>query len=113
MQANGGKGANQAVSAARLGGDVSFVTSIKTDSIGDELLNHFGNEGIDCSAVLRTPDVSTGIALIVIDKKGENIINVNSGAMLKAHIERFAVNGAKKSPYTPTARMQHAKLKTI
>ena len=80
MQANGGKGANQAVAAARLGGDVSFVTAIGTDSIGDALLKHFENEGIDCSAVSRIADVSTGIALIVIDKKGENIITVNPGA---------------------------------
>lgn len=80
MQANGGKGANQAVAAARLGGDVSFVTAIGTDSIGDALLKHFENEGIDRSAVSRIADVSTGIALIVIDKKGENIITVNPGA---------------------------------
>ncbi|MGN1256918.1 MAG: ribokinase [Bacteroidaceae bacterium] len=80
MQANGGKGANQAVAAARLGGDVCFVTSIGTDTIGDELIKHFHSEGIDCSAVFRTPDASTGIALIVIDSKGENIITVNPGA---------------------------------
>lgn len=90
MQANGGKGANQAVAAARLGGDVSFVTSIGNDSIGDELLKHFGQEGIDCSAVLRTPDVSTGIALIVIDNKGENIITVNPGANALLTCERIA-----------------------
>ncbi|MGN0232853.1 MAG: ribokinase [Bacteroidaceae bacterium] len=80
MQANGGKGANQAVAAARLGGDVCFVTSIGTDTIGDEIVRHFQSEGIDCSAVFRALDTSTGIALIVIDSRGENIITVNPGA---------------------------------
>ena len=47
MQANGGKGANQAVAAARLGGEVSFVTAIGTDGIGDALLSHFKSEGLD------------------------------------------------------------------
>lgn len=90
MQANGGKGANQAVAAARLGGDVSFLTSIGVDSIGDTLLKHFESEGIDCSAVIRVAGASTGIALIMIDKKGENIITVNPGANAMLTSERMA-----------------------
>lgn len=92
MQAYGGKGANQAVAAARLGGDVSFITALGGDSLGDELAANFRKENIDTTALYRLDGVSTGIALIMVDATGENCIAVNPGAnamltpaMLDAH----------------------------
>lgn len=80
MQAYGGKGANQAMAARRLGGDVTFITTLGKDSLGRELLENFSREGIDTSAITCIEGVSTGIALILIDKEGENCIAVNPGA---------------------------------
>lgn len=80
MQANGGKGANQAIAASRLGGDVTFISALGDDSLGTSLLAHFNEEGIDTENVFRIGGESTGIALILIDSKGENVIAVNPGA---------------------------------
>lgn len=77
---NGGKGANQAVAAARLGGDVAFVCKLGTDGFGDNTYRMLESEGIDVSHVTRTSEVSSGVALITVDRNGENTIVVNSGA---------------------------------
>jgi ribokinase len=76
----GGKGANQAVAAARLGSRVSFVGAVGTDDLGDEALRHLGGEGVDVSGTVRVEDVPTGVAVIVVDERGENQIAVASGA---------------------------------
>ena len=78
--APGGKGANQAVAAARAGGDVVFVASLGADSIGDEALAGYKREGIDVSYVKRDPENATGVALILVDARGQNLISVASGA---------------------------------
>ena len=80
MVNNGGKGANQAVAAARLGGDVAFVCKLGTDGFGDNTYRMLESEGIDVSHVTRTSEVSSGVALITVDRNGENTIVVNSGA---------------------------------
>ncbi|MBV8219877.1 MAG: ribokinase [Solirubrobacterales bacterium] len=72
----GGKGANQAVAAARLGADVTFVGRIGSD---DLVLRSLENEGIDTTAVVRD-DGETGVALIMVDAAGENVIVVAPGA---------------------------------
>jgi ribokinase len=72
----GGKGANQAVAAARLGATVRFVGRIGTD---DLVLRSLDREGIDTSAVARD-DGETGVALILVDASGENVIVVAPGA---------------------------------
>ena len=72
----GGKGANQAVAAARLGAEVSFVGRIGTD---DLVLQSLEREGVDTTAVVRD-DGATGVALIVVDAGGENMIVVAPGA---------------------------------
>jgi ribokinase len=72
----GGKGANQAVAAARLGAEVSFVGRIGTD---DLVLQSLEREGVDTAAVVRD-DGATGVALIVVDADGENMIVVAPGA---------------------------------
>ena len=75
----GGKGANQAVAAARLGAPVSFVGAVGDDEMGDEAVRALAAEGIDVSGVSRLED-PTGVALIVVDSAGENQIAVASGA---------------------------------
>jgi ribokinase len=76
----GGKGANQAVAAARLGADVRFVGAVGNDDLGDEALDGLTGEGVDVSGALRLDDVPTGVAVIVVDARGENQIAVASGA---------------------------------
>jgi ribokinase len=76
----GGKGANQAVAAARAGGRVALVGAVGADDLGDEALRELSEEGIDVSSVARLDDVATGVAAIVVDERGENLIAVASGA---------------------------------
>src|SRR5690242_19344599 len=72
----GGKGANQAVAAARLGAEVRFVGRIGTD---DLVLRSLEREGVDTSGVSRD-DGESGVALILVDARGENVIVVAPGA---------------------------------
>jgi ribokinase len=77
---HGGKSANQAVAAARLGAQVAFVGAVGDDELGADAVAALEREGIDCSGVARLEDVPTGVALIVVDEAGENQIAVASGA---------------------------------
>jgi ribokinase len=78
--AAGGKGANQAVAAARAGGRVTFVARVGDDDFGARALAAFEAEGIDTRFVARAPASPSGIALITVDDRGENSISVASGA---------------------------------
>jgi len=78
--AAGGKGANQAVAAARAGGEVTFVARVGDDLFGENAIAGFRRDGIDVAHVLKTPDAASGIALIMVDRGGENSIAVASGA---------------------------------
>jgi ribokinase len=78
--APGGKGANQAVAAARAGGHVTFVARVGDDLFGERALESFGRDGVDTRFVFRTPGAPSGIALINVDERGENSISVASGA---------------------------------
>jgi ribokinase len=75
----GGKGANQAIAAARLGGHVQMVGRIGNDSFGQELLKNLNNNQVDISNVLKVKE-PTGTALITVDAKGQNSIIVVPGA---------------------------------
>jgi ribokinase len=75
----GGKSANQAVAAARLGASVSFVGAVGSDEMGTEAVAELAREGIDVSLIARV-GAPTGVALIVVDAAGENKIAVASGA---------------------------------
>jgi ribokinase len=77
---HGGKSANQAVAAARLGASVAFVGAVGEDDLGADAVAALEREGIDCSGVARLDDAPTGVALIVVDEAGENLIAVASGA---------------------------------
>jgi ribokinase len=76
----GGKGANQAVAAARAGARVAITGAVGADAFGAETLRELTAEGIDVSTVARLETVPTGVAAIVVDESGENQIAVASGA---------------------------------
>ena len=76
----GGKGANQAVAAARAGGAVAFMGMVGEDDFGEQALAELRDEGIDVSAVVRSAAAATGVACVVVDERGENQIAVASGA---------------------------------
>lgn len=76
----GGKGANQAVTAARLGGEVTFITRVGNDIFGQQALKLFQRETINDRYVMADTDHSSGVALIIVDGKGENAISVAPGA---------------------------------
>ncbi len=78
----GGKGSNQAVAAARLGADVTFVGRIGQDVFAEAALNFWKQEHINTTYVVRDPNNSTGVAPIWVDSQGENMIIVVLGANL-------------------------------
>ena len=78
--ARGGKGANQAVAAARAGGSVALIACLGDDALGDDTLAALAAEGIDVDGVRRIAATPSGVALILVDEQGENSIAVASGA---------------------------------
>jgi ribokinase len=89
----GGKGANQAVAAARLGGSVCMVGRVGQDAFGDLLLQSLAADGVDTAAVDRDPDEPTGVALILVEEGGQNLIAVAPGANARVgprEVERAA-----------------------
>lgn len=76
----GGKGANQAVAAARLGAKTIFIGKVGDDDFGNSTLSHLKEEGIDTSFIYRSTKASSGVALITTVVGGENTIIVNPGA---------------------------------
>ncbi|TJY69367.1 ribokinase [Arthrobacter sp. CAU 1506] len=76
----GGKSANQAVAAGRLGGNVALIGAVGEDSNGDMLLASVAGAGVDVSRVRRTAGVETGVAVITVDAAGENSIVISPGA---------------------------------
>lgn len=76
----GGKGANQAVAAAKLGAEVYFVAKLGDDIFAEQSLNNFKKEGINTKYVIQTKEAPTGVALITVDNAGNNVIVVAPGA---------------------------------
>ena len=76
----GGKGANQAVAAARLGARVTMVGRVGSDAFGEQMLKTVASEGIDTRFIGVDPQNATGVALITVDAQGQNSIAVASGA---------------------------------
>ena len=83
----GGKGANQAVAARRLGGEVRMVGKVGKDSFGKALVKNMVSEKVDVSGVASITGVSSGVALIVVDTEGQNTIVVSSGANMSLRPE--------------------------
>jgi len=79
----GGKGANQAVCAAKLGGRVFFIGKMGKDMMREKLTRSMKNDGVRLDRLIIDPEESTGIALITVDGKGQNEIVVVSGSNMK------------------------------
>ncbi|MGQ9367230.1 ribokinase [Azospirillum sp. ST 5-10] len=89
----GGKGANQAVAAARLGAEVLMVTKVGDDIFADNTIRNFGACGIDTRFVERVPGTSSGVAPIFVEPSGENSILIVKGAnalLSPADVDRAA-----------------------
>lgn len=80
LQAMGGKGANQAMAAHRLGGDVNFITCLGNDSNGQTTLKYYSQEELNVAHSQMADDTPSGTAMILVDQKGENMIVINPGA---------------------------------
>lgn len=83
----GGKGANQAVAAVRLGGSVSFMAKVGNDHFGSRSIEQYKAEGIDVEHILIDNELPSGVALIMVDANGENCIAVASGANAMLRVE--------------------------
>lgn len=91
--AAGGKGANQAVAAARAGGQVTFVARVGRDMFGDQALAGFVQDGINVDHIVRDESAPSGVALIFVARDGENSIAVAGGAngqLSPADVQRAA-----------------------
>jgi len=89
----GGKGANQAVAAARAGSKVLFMGKIGRDEFGDEMISQLSKEGITTDFIIRDEHEHSGVAFIMIDENGENMISVAPGAnatLSKEEIDKHA-----------------------
>ena len=80
IMAPGGKGANQAVAAAKLGAEVYFIAKLGDDIFGSTSLGNFKKEGVNTKYVLQTQEAPSGVALIMVDERGNNSIVVAPGA---------------------------------
>ena len=76
----GGKGSNQAIAAARLNGEISFITKVGKDSHSEMALNLYKEAGVKTHSIIQDEKLFTGVAGIMIDKDGNNAINIISGA---------------------------------
>jgi len=80
LMAPGGKGANQAVAAAKLGARVCFVAKLGDDLFGRQSLDNFRKEGLDTTHITLSDEAPSGVALIMVDEAGNNVIAVAPGA---------------------------------
>lgn len=90
----GGKGANQAVAASRMGGDVTMVGRVGSDNFGDSLIQGLLENNVKTTHVIKDAEAPTGIAMVSVAEDGENMIVVASGANLKVNAED--VNNARE-----------------
>ncbi|MEJ3657062.1 ribokinase [Actinomycetes bacterium KLBMP 9759] len=90
----GGKGANQALAARRLGADVTMVAAVGKDTAADDALAVLRAEGVDLRAVRIDPELPTGHALITVDAGGETTIIVAAGANARPAVEPADLAGA-------------------
>ena len=98
----GGKGANQAVAAARAGGEVHFICRVGSDPFGLSAMEHYENEGIDVSGIVKDEKAPTGVAVITVNAEGENSIIVASGANALLSIKDVAIENLAKADWLIT-----------
>lgn len=91
-QSLGGKGANQAVASVRSGSNTIFIGKVGIDSYGDRMISQLNNEGVDIEHIIRDPYESSGIAFIMIDENGDNMISVVPGANFNLTPEDVRIN---------------------
>lgn len=89
MQTFGGKGANQAVAAARAGGMVTFVNCVGDDPHAEQMVQNFNEDGIDTSHIFRESGISSGAALIMVGESGNNYLSIAPGANYRLTPERI------------------------
>lgn len=80
ITSGGGKGANQAIAAQRLGAKVAFIGAVGTDDVGQQMLNLLRAAAINVDGIAQLADHTTGQAFITVDEQGENRIMINAGA---------------------------------
>src|SRR5512135_1907224 len=85
----GGKGANQAVAAARLGASVAMVGCVGRDAFGEMLIENLKQNHVDAGLIRRDPSAATGTAIITVDAGGENSIVLSPGANAKVDAEHI------------------------
>lgn len=90
VKVNGGKGANQAVAAARAGGNVVFISCLGNDDFASAMLNDFKIDQIDTQFIFIEENAATGIALILVDSNGENCISVAPGANYMFNLDHIS-----------------------
>jgi ribokinase len=88
----GGKGANQAVASVRSGSKTNFIAKIGIDTFGDQMLSKLKEENVNTENIIRDSKEASGIAFIMIDENGENMISVAPGANVKLSIEDIKKN---------------------
>jgi len=91
----GGKGANQAVAAARSGAQVTMIGCVGDDQFGKQTIGDFMKEGISTECIKVMPGISSGIALIIVDKKGENMLGIAPGANAELTVDAVEKNKQK------------------
>lgn len=113
-QVFGGKGSNQAVAAAKAGGSVTMVSSVGDDVFGIQIKENLASFGIDTQMVKLKSGAHTGIALIMVDAKGENCISVALGAnsALRPEMVEKALEG-EKSRYALALLQMEAPVETV
>ncbi|WP_193014934.1 ribokinase [Proteus sp. FME41] len=76
----GGKGANQAVACGRSGADITFIACVGDDAIGSEIISQLKTDKIHIDAISIIPQTPTGVAMILVNEQGENVISIVAGA---------------------------------
>lgn len=88
----GGKGANQAVACGRSGADITFIACVGDDAIGSEIISQLKTDNIHIDAISIIPQTPTGVAMILVNDQGENVISIvagANGALTPVHFQQY------------------------
>ncbi|WP_025820186.1 ribokinase [Shewanella marina] len=88
----GGKGANQAVAAARLGADIGFIACVGDDDFGQRMINEYQTLGMNTEAIMIADNMATGVAMIQVTDAGENSICIAAAANNMLTVEKLAAH---------------------